>query len=71
MSMDAQFSVTAGNPTDDELAAVLAVLSASVAEAGRAKDRGGMPPMDWRSYWRVVREPVRLGRDAWRTTFRW
>jgi hypothetical protein len=71
MSMDAQFSVTAGNPTDDELAAVLAVLSASVAEAGRARDRGGMPPMDWRSYWRVVREPVRLGRDAWRTTFRW
>lgn len=71
MTMDAQFSVTAGNPTDDELAAVLAVLSASVAEAGRARDRGGMPPMDWRSYWRVVREPVRLGRDAWRTTFRW
>ncbi len=71
MSIDAQFTVTSGNPTDDELAAVLAVLSAGAAEALRAKDRGGMPPMSWRSYWRVVREPVRLGRDAWRTTYRW
>lgn len=71
MSIDSQFKVTGGNPTDDELAAVIAVLSASAAEANLAKDRGGMPPMSWRSYWRVVREPVKLGRDAWRTTYRW
>ena len=69
--MSAQFSVVRGNPSDDELAAVLAVLGARLSEAGRAKDRGGMPPMSWASYWRVVREPVRLGRDAWRSTYRW
>lgn len=69
--MSAEFSVVSGNPTDDELAAVLAVLAGAMSEASRAGDRGGMPPMSWASYWRVVREPVRLGRDAWRSTYRW
>ncbi|MHB1010025.1 MAG: acyl-CoA carboxylase epsilon subunit [Propionibacteriaceae bacterium] len=69
--MSADFSVVGGNPTDDELAAVLAVLAGAMSEASRARDRGGMPPMSWASYWRVVREPVRLGRDAWRSTYRW
>ena len=71
MSTDASFSVVGGMPTDDELAAVLAVLSAKMADARQARDRGGMPPMSWGSYWRVVREPVKLGRDAWRSTYRW
>lgn len=71
MSTDASFSVVGGMPTDEELAAVLAVLSAKMADARQARDRGGMPPMSWASYWRVVREPVKLGRDAWRSTYRW
>ena len=71
MSTDTSFSVVGGNPSDDELAAVLAVLSAKMSDARRARDKGGMPPMSWGSYWRVVREPVKLGRDAWRSTYRW
>ena len=71
MSTDPSFSVVGGNPSDDELAAVLAVLSATMADARQARDVGGMPPMSWGSYWRVVREPVKLGRDAWRSTYRW
>jgi hypothetical protein len=71
VNTDASFSVVGGNPTDDELAAVLAVLLAKVSDARKARGRGGMPPMSWASYWRVVREPVKLGRDAWRSTYRW
>jgi hypothetical protein len=67
VSTDTSFSVVGGNPTDDELAAVLAVLAAKLSDARQ----GGMPPMSWGSYWRVVREPVKLGRDAWRSTYRW
>jgi hypothetical protein len=69
--VSADVSVVRGNPSDEELAAVLAVLAAKLSEARQARDRGGMPPMSWASYWRVVREPVRLGRDAWRSTYRW
>ncbi|MBI4899027.1 MAG: acyl-CoA carboxylase subunit epsilon [Actinobacteria bacterium] len=69
--MSADVSVVRGEPSDEELAAVLAVLAAKMSEARQARDRGGMPPMSWASYWRVVREPVRLGRDAWRSTYRW
>jgi len=68
---EAMFTVVGGNPADDELAAVLAVLSAKASDARAARDKGGMPPMSWASYWRVVREPVKLGRDAWRSTYRW
>ena len=71
MSTDPSFSVVGGNPGDDELAAVLAVLAAKLSDARQARDHGGMPPMSWGSYWRVVREPVKLGRDAWRSTYRW
>jgi hypothetical protein len=71
VSTDTSFSVVGGNPTDDELAAVLAVLAAKLSDARQARDHGGMPPMSWGSYWRVVREPVKLGRDAWRSTYRW
>jgi hypothetical protein len=69
--VSADVSVVRCNPSDEELAAVLAVLAAKLSEARQARDRGGMPPMSWASYWRVVREPVRLGRDAWRSTYRW
>ncbi|MGA4508338.1 acyl-CoA carboxylase subunit epsilon [Propionibacteriaceae bacterium G1746] len=58
--------VAKGNPTDDELAAAIAVLSvvtAPLPNPQAAKDRpvaGG-----WSSYWRTLRRDHRPGFGAW------
>lgn len=56
--------------TDDEVAAVTAVLAAATRrETLRSADdrplAGG-----WKSYYRTVRGPLISGRDAWRTFHR-
>lgn len=63
-------SVAKANPTDDELAAIVAVLSAASREdrLHAAQDRplaGG-----WKSYYRTLRPMMPAGRDAWRTYHR-
>ncbi len=61
----------AGNPTDTELAAALAVLSLLIQPRtlkAPVKDReiaGG-----WKSYWRTIRQPLHPGLDAWRGSLR-
>lgn len=60
-------SVTGGNPTDEELGAVLAVLQAAltpvgVAEKGDDRPRAG----GWRSHTRMMRRQFQPGREAWR-----
>jgi hypothetical protein len=62
--------VVRGNPTDAELAAVVAVLAAAAASstAGGAAaapepDEGG-----WSAYWRGLRAPVAAGPGAWRAS---
>ena len=56
--------VVRGNPTDEELAAVLLVLSArrapEPAPAERPRSTG------WSAYWRGVRTPLVHGPGAWR-----
>ncbi len=58
-----------GNPTPDELAAVVAVLAAAAASGGgstsgeAAADDGG-----WSAYWRGLRPAVAPGPGAWRAS---
>lgn len=63
--------VTAGHPTDAELAALTAVLVAlrrgrPDPHAPEASTLAG----GWRSYWHTVRTPLVPGQDAWRSSFR-
>ena len=57
--------ITGGDPTDDEVAAVTAVLSAALEElAGEQRRRPGAGPTAWQRSQRTVRHP--LVRGTWR-----
>jgi hypothetical protein len=63
--------VVKGEPTPEELAALVAVVSArtAAAAAGAAavqseQERAG----DWASYWRNVRRPLQHGPGRWRAS---
>jgi len=64
-------SVAKGHLTDEELAAVVAIVSA--ISRGRGRPR---PPSDsaiaggWNSYFRTVRRPAPHGAFGWRGSFR-
>jgi hypothetical protein len=62
-------TVVAGTPTDEELAAVLAVLGAVQAQAAAAT---AARPASRRSAWsarsRLLRSPVAAGPGAWRAS---
>ena len=59
--------VIKGDPTPEELAAVLAVLSAA-ASSPPAPERAA--PSGWSAYWRSVRAPLVPGPGAWRSSGR-
>lgn len=64
MSTEETFQVVRGNPTDEELAAAISVLSVVTAPVPPKPDN--VPYMGgWKSYWRTVRRPILPGRDAW------
>jgi hypothetical protein len=64
--------VVKGEPTPEELAALVAVVSARAAAAATASaataaieaDRAS----DWASYWRNVRQPLQHGPGRWRAS---
>ena len=60
--------VVRGNPTEEELAAVLTVLTAASKAAKpvpqERSDHG------WAAYWRSVRTPLRPGPGVWRASGR-
>jgi hypothetical protein len=60
---DQPLHVVKGDPTPEELAALVAVISAKAAAAGEPGR-----PSTWAAYWRSVREPLRPGRGAWRAS---
>ena len=70
MSDDPVLRVIKGEPTAEELAAVLVVLSgrsASRADQPSPAETGGR---GWSAYWRNVRAPLVAGPGAWRTSGR-
>ena len=65
------FTVEAGNLTDEELAALTAVLA--VVRRGRGRPHAPVNSAiagGWRSHWHLVRHPVLQGHGAWRSTAR-
>ena len=58
--------VVKGEPTPEELAALIAVITTRVAAAGNepATERAS----DWASYWRNVRRPLQHGPGRWRAS---
>ena len=63
------FRVTRGNPTDEELAALVTVLTA-LSGRPAAPAEAPVPAGGWSAYWRAVRAPLRPGPDAWRASAR-
>ncbi|MET0693954.1 MAG: acyl-CoA carboxylase subunit epsilon [Propionibacteriaceae bacterium] len=61
-------TVVHGNPTPEEIAALVAVLAVS---RGSQPDTSAVPkPTGWSAYWRAVRAPLMPGPDAWRASGR-
>jgi hypothetical protein len=65
---DPVFSIVKGSPTEDELAAVMIVLSAQFARS--RQDETGPARSGWSAYWRTVRSPIQPGPSAWRMSGR-
>jgi len=63
---EAVVRVVKGDPTPEELAALIAVMTARVAaaETEPATERAS----DWASYWRNVRRPLQHGPGRWRAS---
>jgi hypothetical protein len=61
------FSVVKGSPTEEELAALVAVLALRPAAATTPQ---GRRESGWSAYWRSVRAPVQPGPGAWRMSGR-
>jgi hypothetical protein len=66
-SAEPTLQVVKGNPSEDELAALLAVLkdrAANSAAAPQEADNG------WSAYWRAMRAPLRPGPGGWQASGR-
>jgi Acyl-CoA carboxylase epsilon subunit len=67
------FSVVKGSPTEDELAAVMTVLTTRFARPANEKqsqDKATPARTGWSAYWRSVRSPIQPGPSAWRMSAR-
>ncbi|MBW8806874.1 MAG: acyl-CoA carboxylase subunit epsilon [Catenulisporales bacterium] len=65
-----EIRVVQGNPTPDEVAAVVAVLAAVSATQLRSGNdqRSDKPPSGWTARERGVRAPLRAGPGGWRAS---
>jgi hypothetical protein len=61
------FRVVKGSPTDEELAALVAVLT---LRSGGGTAEPETRESGWSAYWRSVRAPVQPGPEAWRMSAR-
>ncbi|HEX6578902.1 MAG TPA: acyl-CoA carboxylase subunit epsilon [Jiangellaceae bacterium] len=68
MSEDTEpaLQVVKGEPTPDELAALVAAVAARRADVSAQSER----PSTWAAYWRSVRAPLRHGPTEWRDSAR-
>jgi hypothetical protein len=66
------FSVVSGHPTAEELAALTAVVAATLAARKRAAAQAaaGPAPSAWLDRAALTRPPLRPGPDAWRRSAR-
>jgi hypothetical protein len=63
--------VVKGEPTPEELAALIAVVSARGAAGATASAAAANEPdraSDWASYWRNIRQPLQHGPGRWRAS---
>ena len=67
MSTEPVFTVVQGQPTDEELAALVIVLTLRAGAHAAAPAPG---PSGWSAYARTVRAPLAPGPDAWRRSGR-
>ncbi len=71
MSTQPEIEVLRGTPDDDELAALVVVLAAELAEPPTASPNTDRPMAGgWNSYWRRVRQPFVYGPEAWSGSLR-
>jgi hypothetical protein len=61
------FRVVKGSPTEEELAALVAVLT---LRSGGGATEPETRESGWSAYWRSVRAPVQPGPEAWRMSGR-
>jgi acyl-CoA carboxylase epsilon subunit len=61
------FAVVKGSPTDEEVAALVAVLTLI---GRRSEPAPAEHPSGWSAYWRTVKAPIIPGPDAWRMSAR-
>jgi len=62
--------VVKGNPSPEELAALVTVFSAMAGAAAEAASRQKKPRPEWSARQRAVRRPLRHGPGAWRASAR-
>ncbi len=65
------FQVVSGNPTDEEVAVLAAVITA--VRRGRGRPHAPVNSAiagGWRSHWHLLRHAVLQGHGAWRSTAR-
>ena len=64
---EVDISIVRGNPTDEEVAALVTVLALT---GRRSEPEPPARPSGWSAYWRSVRAPIIPGPDAWRMSGR-
>jgi hypothetical protein len=66
------YVVRRGHPSDEEVAALTAVLSMLGSAGGPPSDRDGRTPAasGWSAYWRLAGAPLAPGNGAWRASGR-
>ncbi|WP_028647386.1 acyl-CoA carboxylase subunit epsilon [Nocardiopsis sp. CNT312] len=63
-------TVVRGTPSEEEIAALTAVLAARAAARARTPEETERPASGWRDRSRLLRAPLRPGPGAWRLSTR-
>ncbi len=62
--------IVKGDPTPEEIAALVSVVSAMAAGAAEAAAKDKAPKPEWSAHHRKLRAPLRHGAGAWRHSAR-
>jgi hypothetical protein len=65
--MEPRLTIVRGDPTPEEIAALVTVLNARIESVGQTR-AGEAPRYGWSSRSRMVRGPISPGRGAWRAS---